>query len=99
MEEKKEKAKEQRKLTYEELENAAKQISAQFDAVIKENNQLKVALQRAQLANLYTELDFKFKVLQNAEMFSTEFVETCVKSIEEVMTPEPEEAENKDEQS
>jgi hypothetical protein len=98
MEEKKQKTNVQKKLSYDELENAAKQISAQFDAVIKENNQLKVMLQKAQLTNLYTELDFKFKVLQNAEMFSTEFVETCVKSIEEIMTPEVEET-KEDEQS
>jgi hypothetical protein len=50
---------------------------------------------------MYTELEFKFKVLQNAEMFSSEFVELCVKSIEDIMTPEAEETieeeEDKDE--
>ncbi len=87
-----------RKLSYEELENAAKQISAQLDAMARENNQLRIALQKAQLGNLYTELDFKFKVVQNAEMFSTEFVEKCIQSIEEIMTPEAEEDKKEDEQ-
>jgi hypothetical protein len=32
------------KLSYEELENAARQISAQLDAVLKENSQLKSAV-------------------------------------------------------
>lgn len=88
-----------RKLSYEELENAAKQISAQLDAMARENNQLRIALQKAQLGNLYTELDFKFKVVQNAEMFSTEFVEKCIQSIEEIMTPEAEEDKKEDEQA
>ena len=87
-----------RKLSYEELENAAQQISAQLDAMARENNQLRIALQKAQLGNLYTELDFKFKVIQNAEMFSPEFVEKCVRSIEEIMTPEAEEDKKEDEQ-
>lgn len=88
-----------RKLSYEELQTAAQQISAQLDAVARENNQLRIALQKAQLGNLYTELEFKFKVVQNAEMFSTEFVEKCISSIEEIMTPEPEEEQKKDEQA
>lgn len=88
-----------RKLSYEELENAAQQISAQLDAMARENNQLRIALQKAQLGNLYTELDFKFKVIQNAEMFSPEFVEKCVRSIEEIMTPEAEEDKKEDEQA
>lgn len=86
------------KLSYDELENAAKQISAQLDALARENNQLRIALQKAQLGNLYTELEFKFKVVQNAEMFSSEFVERCIKNIEEIMTPEPEETEEKEDE-
>ena len=88
-----------RKLSYEELQTAAQQISAQLDAVARENNQLRIALQKAQLGNLYTELEFKFKVIQNAEMFSTDFVEKCINSIEEIMTPEPEEERKEDEQA
>lgn len=87
-----------RKLSYEELETAARQISAQLDALARENNQLRIALQKAQLGNLYTELEFKFKVVQNAEMFSSEFVERCIKSIEEIMTPEPEEEKDKEDE-
>lgn len=86
------------KLSYDELETAAKQISAQLDALARENNQLRIALQKAQLGNLYTELEFKFKVVQNAEMFSSEFVERCIKNIEEIMTPEPEETEEKEDE-
>lgn len=99
MEEKKttaveETAKEQpRKLTYEELEQAAKQISVQAEQVIKENQMLKAKLQQVALGNMYTELGFKFEVLKAKEFFSEEFVGRIVKDIEEIMTPQEEQKE------
>lgn len=76
------------KLSYEELETVTKQFAAQLEAASRENSQLKKAVQTLQVSNLYTELEFRFKVLQNADMFSTDFVEQCVKVIEETMTPQ-----------
>lgn len=94
MEENKEVKREARKLTYEELENAARQISMQMDNLVKENRQLKIAVQQLQLSNMYTELGFKFKVLENTKMFNEEFVEKCISDIEETMSPkEPSETE------
>lgn len=93
---KEETKREVKKLSYEELENAAKQITVQAQNVAKENQQLRVALQQASLTNMYTELNFKFKVLEFASAFSPEFVDKCVKSIEETMTPAPEEEESND---
>ena len=101
MEEKKEKTNEQpkpAKLTYEQLEEAARQISQQAEAIFKENQQLKAALQQASVANLYRELDFRFKVLENADMFSSKFLDMCIKNIEETMTPKPEEKEENGEE-
>lgn len=98
MEEKKEKTnvqetKKPAKLTYEQLEEAARQISQQAEAIFKENQQLKAALQQASVSNLYRELDFRFKVLENADMFSTKFLDMCIRNIEDTMTPKPEEKE------
>lgn len=95
MEEKKELKKETKKLSYEELELAARQVTAQLDAALKENQRLKIAYNQAQLNNLYTELEFKFKVLNYTNLFDSAFVEQCVKSIQSVMTPS-EESENKE---
>lgn len=91
MEEKQTKKKSE-KLSYADLETVAKQFAAQLEAVGKENQQLRYNIQQLKLGNMYTELEFRFKVLQNAEMFSPEFVELCVKNIEDTMTPveEPE---------
>lgn len=94
--EEKEIKKEVKKLSYEELENAAKQITAQAQSVARENQQLRVALQQATMSNMYTELNFKFKVVEFASAFTPEFVDRCVKSIEETMTPPPEEKEEKE---
>lgn len=91
--EEKEIKKEVKKLSYEELENAAKQITAQAQSVARENQQLRAALQQATMSNMYTELNFKFKVVEFASAFTPEFVDRCVKSIEETMTPPPEEKE------
>lgn len=88
--------KDNKKLTYEQLENAAKQISVQAEAMYKENMQLKQSLQQATMANVYTELNFRFKVLEYKDFFSKEFVDTCVKIIETTMTPAPEEEEKEE---
>lgn len=76
-----------RKLSYADLENAAKQISVQADALAKENKQLKLALQQASITNMYTELNFKFKVIKYADFFDEDFVTMCKKSIQDTMTP------------
>ena len=82
------------KLTYEQLEEAARQISQQAENIFKENQQLKVALQQASLSNLFKELEFRFKVLEYADMFDHSFVNDCIKNIEDTMTPKVEEVDN-----
>lgn len=74
-----------KKLSYEELEITARQLSAQFDAVLKENINLKQALQQAQTANLFAQLEFMFKVVENANAFDTEFVQKCTDAIQRIM--------------
>lgn len=96
MEENKKDKKEVKKLSYEELENAAKQISVQAEALYKENMQMKQALQQANLGNMYTELNFKFKVLEYSNMFDPDFVGNIIESIQSTMTPEEKEEEAED---
>lgn len=93
MEEKKEVKMEakKRKLSYEELENAAKQISQQAEALFKENQQLKKVVQNLSEQAGYTELNFKFKVLKYKDNFNPDFVDRIIKEIEETMSPKLEE--------
>lgn len=78
--------KEVKKLSYEELENAARQIASQLDGVLKENMQLKNAVNKLQVNNLYTELNFRFKVVKYQDSFSPSFVEDCISDIENIMS-------------
>ena len=98
MEENKTKNNESKKLTYEQLNQAARQISQQAEALYKENQQLKEALNRISIQNGYTELGFKFKVVENSTMFPKEFVKRTITDIVNTMTvtnEEPETIEDK----
>lgn len=75
-----------KKLSYTELENAAKQIAAQLDAVIKENRNLKVTLNRVSAQNAYVELDLMIKLLPYKDIFHKEFIDSVVAQIESDIT-------------
>ena len=83
-----------KKLSYTELENAAKQIAAQLDAVIKENRNLKVTLNRVNVQNAYVELDLMIKLLPYKDMFHKEFMDSIIERIETHMaaTNDPEDS-------
>lgn len=79
MEETKMVEKKNEKMSYEELENVAAQLSQQAQ-------QLYTRLQQADLTNMFKRLDFLFKVVENAHAFNDDFVAKCVKEIEDIMT-------------
>ena len=73
------------KMSYEQLENVAHQLSEQ-------NRQLFVKLQELNMANMFKRLDYLFKVVENGHMFKQDFFEKCIAEIENLMTvPEQEE--------
>ena len=81
------------KMSYEQLENVAHQLSEQA-------RQLYAELQKANMTNIFKRLDYLFKVVENAHAFNEEFVAKCVAEVEELITvPEnEEEAEEKPEE-
>lgn len=73
------------KMSYEQLENIAHQLSEQ-------NRQLFTKLQELNMANVFKRLDYLFKVVENWSSFKNAFFEKCVAEIEDLMTvPEQEE--------
>ena len=76
------------KMSYEQLENVAHQLSEQA-------KQLYMKLQAANMSNIFKRLDYLFKVLENGHMFRQDFVDKCVSEIEELMSV-PEETEEKE---
>lgn len=72
---------ENKKYTYEELQNISSNLSAQVQ-------QLSAQLQQSNLFNMFKRLDYCFKVIDsNSVLFTPEFMERCAKEIEELMTP------------
>ena len=67
------------KLSYEQLENVAHQLSEQA-------KQLYMKLQAANMSNMFKRLDYLFKVVENGHMFKQDFLEKCIAEIEEIMT-------------
>ena len=67
-----------KKYSYEELENICHQLSEQA-------RNLYIQLQEANLNNMYTRLNFLFKVLENQISFEPKFVEDCSNEIVTLM--------------
>ena len=81
------------KMSYEQLENVAHQLSEQA-------KQLYMKLQAANMSNMFKRLDYLFKVVENGHMFKQDFLEKCIAEIEEIMTvPEETEEDNKEEET
>ena len=67
------------KMSYEELENVAHQLSEQ-------SRQLYAKLQEVNLSNIFKRLDYLFKVVENGNMFSPDFLNHCIAEIEGLLT-------------
>lgn len=72
-----EETKEQKKLSYEELERVALQLQQRC---IMAENKLRV------IDMTSTRLNYLFKVMEFSEMFTEEFVDKCCTEIEELLT-------------
>lgn len=73
------------KISYEQLEGVAHQLSEQ-------NRQLFAKLQELNMTNMFKRLDYLFKVIENGHMFKQYFLEKCIAEVESLMTvPEQEE--------
>lgn len=85
-------AEETKKLSYEELENYATQLTQQFDIVRKqmENNQLQ---------ELVARLNFLFKVVELSKHFSKDYVAKSVAEIERILVVDPPKEEEATEES
>lgn len=82
--------KENAKMSYEQLEDVAHQLSEQV-------RQLYAKLQESNLGNMFKRLDYLFKVIENAHAFNAEFISKCASEIESLMTlPDPEDEPKED---
>ena len=70
---------EEKKLSYEELNNVCHQLSNQ-------SRELYQKLQEANQFNMFKRLDYLFAVVKFYERLSTEFATKCIEEIEQIMT-------------
>ena len=77
----------QQKLTYEQLEAYATQMTGQHRQMQQEIMHLRQALDNANKANLYQEIHFAFKVVEFAHMFDDGFVKKVVNKLQELLEP------------
>ena len=88
--EEKNKVTQEQKLTYEQLENVAHQLSEQ-------SRQLYQRLQEVNMENTFKRLDFLFKVVNSTADFPKTFVDNCKAEIVSLMTiPDEEISETKE---
>lgn len=76
------------KMSYEQLENVAHQLSEQ-------NRQLFAKLQELNMDSVFKRLDYLFKVVENGHMFKQDFLEKCIEEIENLITV-PEQEDNQE---
>lgn len=73
------------KMSYEELENIAHQLSEQSRVLMQK-------LQEANMSNMFKRVDYLFKVLEFENMFSDSFIDKCAQEIQDMISiPEEEE--------
>ena len=80
------------KMSYEQLEQVAHQLSEQA-------RQLYSQLQKSNMTNMFKRLDYLFKVVENGHIFKQNFFEKCIAEIEELMTVPEVEEDNKEEET
>ena len=76
------------KMSYEQLENIAHQLSEQARKLYSQ-------LQQSNMTNMFKRLDYLFKVVENNHVFKQDFLDKCIKEIEDIMTV-PEEVEKEE---
>lgn len=74
-------------VSYEQLRDIANQLHQQ-------NMKLRQALMKQNYDNMFRRLDYLFKTLGHADLFSEEFIASSIREIEDIITIPKEEAEN-----
>ena len=91
------KDKEEKKLSYEELSNAAQNLSAQYQNLLNKYKELAEAHQELLNNNFFIRLDWLWRVINSEGKFPQEFVTQCVNEfMANMQMPKQEDTDNKD---
>ena len=79
-----EKSLKKEKMSYEELENIAHQLSEQSRVLMQK-------LQEVNMSNMFKRLDYLFKIIEFEHMFDDNFIDKCIKEVQDMISiPEEE---------
>lgn len=82
---------EEKKLSYEELENAAQNLSAQYQNLLAKFKELAEAHQELTHNNFFVRLEWLWRIINmEPNKFPEEFVHQCTDEFITMMTPEKE---------
>ena len=85
------------KMTYEQLENVAHQMSEQSRSLYAKNQQLAKALEEANTNNFFKKLDYLWATIHSESVYLTEeFKINCGKEFMEMLTTEESKEESND---
>ena len=87
-------AKQQEKLTYDQVKDIASNLQTQLQTLQKEYNRLMVEYNRAMEVVMGKRIDSLFSVLKYKELFNEDFVSDAINSIEDMLTIKEAEPEN-----
>lgn len=94
MEEKKLNSETREKMTYEQLENAAHQLSEQSKNLYMQNQKLLKTIEEMENSNFFRRLDYLWNIIHSdSEYISRDFKIKCGEEFMKLMTPEKEEPE------
>jgi hypothetical protein len=83
------------KLSYEELESAAQNLSAQYQNLVEKYKELYTKHQELLQNNYFVRLEWLFRVV-NSDKFNSDFKAKCEEEFISMMTPETIEEETKE---
>lgn len=86
---------EAKKLSYEELEKAAQNLSAQYQNLVEKHRELWAKHQDLIQNNYFVRLEWLFRVI-NSDKFNSDFRTKCEEEFINMMTPESTEEETKE---
>lgn len=75
-----------KKLTYEQLSEAANQLSQQNKDLVERYKELYKEYERNNYANLHQRMAYLFEIVKNPTVFNPELIKKCVKEITDIIT-------------
>ena len=95
--EEKNQIREEKKLSYSELENVAHQMSEQSRNLYAKNQQLAKALEESNMNNFFKKMDYLWAIIHSESVYLTEeFKIKCCKEFMEMLTTEEPKEESKE---